>query len=88
MLTFYYGEECPHCHQMMPIVDKLIKEGTAIAKLETWHNPENAKQLEGVDKGRCGGVPFFHNDDNNQFICGSTSEERVRAWARGETLKD
>jgi len=84
MLYFYYGEECPHCHKMMPIVDKLIEEGIKIEKLETWHNEENANKFEGVDKGRCGGVPFFHNDENDQFICGATSEDRVRAWTEGK----
>jgi thiol-disulfide isomerase/thioredoxin len=84
MLYFFYGEECPHCHEMMPVVDKLIAEGTRITKLETWRIEENAKKLEGVDKGRCGGVPFFYNDENDQFICGSTSEENVRKWAKGE----
>lgn len=88
MLFFYYGEECPHCHDMMPLVDTLIQEGIEITKLETWHNEEHAKQLAGVDKGRCGGVPYFYNSENDQFICGSASEERVRAWAQGKELTE
>ncbi|NQV90230.1 hypothetical protein HQ487_02380 [Candidatus Uhrbacteria bacterium] len=88
MLNFYYGEECPHCHHMLPIVDKLISEGIEVAKLETWHNDANAKLLDGVDRGRCGGVPFFHNTETDQFICGSSTEERIRAWAAGEELKE
>lgn len=88
MRYFYYGEECPHCHNMMPIVDALISEGIEIEKRETWHNKENAKQLEAVDDGKCGGVPFFYNEESKQFICGSTSEDRVRAWAKGEDLND
>lgn len=88
MLNFYYGEECPHCHRIMPAVDKLISEGKEIHKFETWHNEENAAMLEKTDGGRCGGVPFFHNTATNQFICGVTDEERVRAWAEGKTLED
>ncbi|MFA4846078.1 MAG: hypothetical protein WC654_05975 [Patescibacteria group bacterium] len=84
MLYFYYGEECPHCHQMLPIVDKLIKKGIVIEKRETWHNEENAKQLEKVDGGKCGGVPFFWNDDSEQFICGAASEDRIEDWAAGK----
>lgn len=84
MLYFYYGEECPHCHNMMPIVDKLIAEGIEIQKLETWHNEENSKKHETVDGGRCGGVPFFHNDEKDQYICGATTEERIRLWAEGK----
>jgi hypothetical protein len=84
MLYFYYGEECPHCHDMLPIVDKLIADGTKIMKLETWHNTENAAKLTSADDGKCGGVPFFYNDENKQFICGSTTEERVKQWAEGK----
>ncbi|MBI4592166.1 hypothetical protein HY733_01845 [Candidatus Uhrbacteria bacterium] len=69
---------------MMPIVDKLIGEGKEIHKFETWHNEENAGKLEKADEGRCGGVPFFHNTDTNQFICGATDEARVRDWADGK----
>lgn len=72
---------------MIPFIDKLIAEGTEVTKLETWHNDENAKLLEGVDKGRCGGVPFFHNTETDGIICGATTEERIRAWAEGKELK-
>ena len=68
---------------MMPIVDKLIGEGKEIAKLETWHNEENSGKLEKADGGRCGGVPFFHNTDTDQFICGAANESRIRDWADG-----
>lgn len=88
MLYFFYGNECPHCHTMLPIVDKLIEEGTKITKLETWHNKENATKFDGMDKGKCGGVPFFFNEESGQSICGETSEEDVRAWAAGKEIKE
>jgi hypothetical protein len=69
---------------MMPVIDKLISEGVKIEKFETWHHEKNAQKLQEADKGRCGGVPFFHNTQTNQYICGATDEQRVRAWARGE----
>lgn len=81
MIIEYYGETCPHCVKMMPIVDKLIAEGVKIEKKETWNNEENAKEFEGHDKGRCGGVPFFINPKTDEFICGSTSEEELRKLA-------
>lgn len=84
MLYFYYGEECPHCHNMMPVVDKLIGEGIKIEKRETWHNQENAKHLEKIDGGKCGGVPYFYNDETKDSICGATSEDRIREWAQGK----
>ena len=87
MLYFFYGEECSHCHTMLPIVDKLIQEGIKITKLETWHNEKNAKLLEGKDKGTCGGVPFFLNEESGQSICGEASEEEVRKWAAGQEVK-
>ncbi len=81
MRYFFYGEECPHCHVMMPIVDKLIGEGIEITKLETWHNPENASLFEAKDKGVCGGVPLCIDDVTGKSICGEASEEEVRKWA-------
>lgn len=81
MRFYFYGEECPHCHVMMPFVDKLISEGVEIIKLETWHNQDNAKILQEKDNGKCGGVPFFYDDETAKFICGETSEEEVRKWA-------
>ncbi len=83
MLYFFYGTECPHCHTMMPLVDKLIAEGIEIQKRETWHNEENAKLHESFDTGLCGGVPFFYNEASKKFICGETSEEHVREWIKG-----
>ncbi len=87
MLYFFYGDGCPHCHTVMPTVDKLIGEGIKIEKLETWNNDENAKLAEKKDHGRCGGVPFFLNEESNQFICGSSDEETIRTWASGGEVK-
>ena len=87
MLHFFYGEECPHCHDVMPVVDKLIAEGIAIEKKETWHNDANAKEQEKFDTGLCGGVPFFYNDESKQFLCGARDEEVIRKWAAGEEVE-
>ncbi len=84
MLYFFYGEECPHCHDMLPIVDKLISQGIVIEKRETWHDQKNAKELEKMDGGKCGGVPFFWNDESKLWICGAATERRIRKWAAGE----
>lgn len=86
MLYFFYGEECPHCHAVMPVVDKLIEEGVAIEKRETWHNDENASLFNEKDNGICGGVPFFFNEESGVSICGATSEEDIRQWAKGEKV--
>lgn len=85
-LLEFYGAECPHCVTMMPMVDKLIEEGVAIEKFETWHNEANAEKMKEYDRGLCGGVPFFYNTDSKQFICGETDEETIRKWAKGEKV--
>lgn len=80
-LLEFFGKECPHCVEMAPLVDKLKEEGFEVEQFETWHNEENAKKLEEIDKGRCGGVPFFLNTDTDEFICGSTDYEGLKKWA-------
>ncbi len=42
---FFYGEECPHCHEVMPFIQNLsIKYPDVDFRiLETWHNETNAK---------------------------------------------
>jgi thiol-disulfide isomerase/thioredoxin len=40
---FFYGEECPHCHTVMPFVESLKQKypEVDIRILETWHNETN-----------------------------------------------
>lgn len=78
MLIEFYGAECSHCQDMAPIVKKLQEEGLEIVQKETWHDEANAEEFEAVDKGRCGGVPFFVNPKTDAFICGEASEEDLR----------
>lgn len=85
-LLEFYGKECPHCVDMMPLVDALIEEGMNIEKHEIWHDEKNQALFEKLAEGKCGGVPFFLNTDSDQFICGGTDEKTLRAWAEGETL--
>jgi len=85
-LLEFYGKECPHCQNMMPLIDKLIEEGIEIQKLEVWHDEENAEKQKEHDDGKCGGVPFFINTDSGEYICGEADEKTLRKWAKGETL--
>ncbi|PIR47971.1 hypothetical protein COV06_01050 [Candidatus Uhrbacteria bacterium CG10_big_fil_rev_8_21_14_0_10_50_16] len=87
-LLEFYGETCPHCVEMMPIIDKLIAEGVAIEKLEVWNNEENAKKMNEVNQNRCPGVPFFLNTKSDQWICGGTDEATLRLWAAGEKIQN
>jgi thiol-disulfide isomerase/thioredoxin len=80
----FYGTECPHCHDMDPLVERLEKEeNVTVKKVEIWHNAENAKFFEECDKGRCGGVPFFYNKKNDTYICGAATYDKLKAWALG-----
>jgi len=78
----FYGTECPHCHVMVPLVERLEKEtGVRVERLEVWHNEENAKLVETFDKGLCGGVPFFFNTKTRAFVCGEASYDELKKWA-------
>lgn len=84
-LIDYYGSECPHCHDMDPLVEKLEKElKVKVKKVEVWHSAANAAKLKKVDTIGCGGVPFFFNENSGKAICGSTSFEKLKEWAQGK----
>ena len=70
---------------MDPLVEKLEKElKIKVEKLEVWHNSKNAEILRKLDNGKCGGIPFFFNENTKKFICGATSYEKLKAWALGK----
>ncbi len=84
-LLEFYGVSCPHCITMQPIVAKLEKKlGVNFEKFEVWENEANAKKLSEIDKGLCGGVPFFYNTDSKYYICGSCDETALKALAEGK----
>jgi thiol-disulfide isomerase/thioredoxin len=60
---FFYGEECPYCHNVMPFMQGLVQKypNVDIQFLEVWHNQTNrelsTKML--TDLGRTSpGVPL------------------------------
>jgi thiol-disulfide isomerase/thioredoxin len=48
---FFYGEECPHCHEIMPFMDNLTAKYPDVnfRKLETWHNQTNQKLADSMN---------------------------------------
>ena len=83
-LLFFTGTECPHCHEMEPLVEKLEKElNIKVEKLEVWHNAKNAALLEKYDTQGCGGVPFFYNEKTKKSICGAVDYATLKKWAQG-----
>ncbi len=85
-LIFFYGLECPHCLRMEKLVNKLVKEGIIIKKLEIWHNEENNKLMEKLDceEEPCGGVPFFLNQITGKTVCGEVDYKELKNWAEGK----
>jgi thiol-disulfide isomerase/thioredoxin len=82
MLIDFYGEECPHCKNMEPLLERLEREhGLTVKRCEVWHNAANARKLQEHDKGRCGGVPFFVNTETGAMICGEDSYDKLKIWA-------
>jgi thiol-disulfide isomerase/thioredoxin len=47
---FFYGEECPHCHVVMPFIANLSKKypEANIQVLEIWHNQTNQQTYNSV----------------------------------------
>ena len=84
----FWAKECPHCRNMMPLVDRLIEEeGVKIEKLEIWHNEENAdlmRSYKDVILPKCGGqlrTPTFFDTETNDVICGEVEHEVLKEWA-------
>ena len=80
-LLEFYGQGCPHCVKMAPLVERLKAEGFEVEQLEVWASEENAKKFTEYDKGLCGGVPFFFNTDSKNFLCGGADYGELKAWA-------
>jgi len=47
-IYFFYGEECPHCHNIMPFIVNMTKKypEVSIQSLEIWHNETNHQIFE------------------------------------------
>ncbi len=82
-LINFYGTECPHCERMEPIITKFEQEtGVTVERKEVWHDEENYKLFQELDKdGGCGGVPFFMNKKTGKTICGEATFDELKAWA-------
>ena len=87
-IIMFWGKECPHCHAMMPLVERLEKEeGVKFEKLEVWHDEENAKKmrdLASLIRPACGGelgTPSFYNPKNGSVLCQEQTYEALKEWA-------
>ena len=83
-LIEFYGTECVHCKEIEPLIRKLaMEDDIEVERLEVWHDSKNAELFKKAERGRCGGVPFFWNEATDQFICGNTTYEKLKDWAKG-----
>lgn len=87
----FYGETCPHCMSMKPVVAEIEKDtGAKIEKLEVWNSEENARKMESYNdiiSEACGGfpgVPSFVNVETNQALCGAHDKEDILDLMKGE----
>ncbi len=90
----FYGENCPHCMSMKPIVAEIeSKTGTEIEKLEVWNNKENARKMESysdIISEACGGfpgVPSFVNVTTKQALCGAHDKKDIIELMQGADCK-
>jgi thiol-disulfide isomerase/thioredoxin len=72
---FFYGEECPHCHNVMPFIRNLSEKYPYVdfLILETWHNETNnalSQQLHKKLGIRNAGVPEVIVVGNNTPLVG------------------
>ncbi len=91
----FYGETCPHCLSMKPVIKQLETElGGEITKLEVWEHDDNkaimAKYADTISEA-CGGfaaVPSFINTKTNQALCGTHEPEDLKNLIEGGDCSD
>ena len=84
-LIQFKGKGDDYCAQMEPLKEQLKEElGVNIRCFEVWYDSKNLELMQRLDRGRCGGVPFFYNKRSRRYICGATTYNNLRAWALSE----
>ncbi len=84
--TEFYGEGCPHCEKMEPIVAEVeVETGVVFEKLEIYYNETNLQEMlthaNDIEQD-CGilGTPTFFSTKTNKSICGEVSKARLKAF--------
>lgn len=91
----FYGETCPHCIGMKPIVKKVEeKSKVSIDKLEVWNDEKNQAKMQEYNEiisAACGGfaaVPSFVNTKTKKALCGAHNEEELMGLISGADCSD
>lgn len=86
-IVMFHGKECPHCHRMLPMVDKIEQEeGIKIETFEVWHDETNAEKMRNYKEQiepACGGslgVPVFVKTKTKDALCGETDYKTFKKW--------
>ena len=84
-LIQFKGKGDDYCAQMEPLKEQLrVEYGVEIRTFEVWYDSKNLELMQRLDRGRCGGVPFFYNKRSRRYICGATTYDNLRRWALSE----
>jgi thiol-disulfide isomerase/thioredoxin len=90
-IIMFYGAECPHCHVMMPLVERLVKEEKIkVEKREVWHNEKNADEMRKYQKlimessDGVFGTPAFIDEKGTKALCGEVPYAELKKWAKGK----
>ena len=84
----YHGKFCPHCNNMMPILEQAEKEADVkFTKKEIYGNEENKeefKTLRELANKNCGGllIPSFYCKETNELICREHTLEELKEWIK------
>ena len=86
---FFYGEECPHCHNVMPFIQNLTKKYPDVdfRILETWHNATNQALSVSLNQKlgiQSPGVPEIIVVGNNTPLVG---DRDIPAYLEGVILE-
>lgn len=82
----FYGQECPHCQNMKPVVAAVETElGMEFQKLEVWHDGGNRNlfyQYELQVIRDCGGmgVPTYFAVKTEKAVCGEMPGETLKQF--------
>ncbi len=86
--VMFYGEGCPHCAKMEPIVEQVENEtGVRFQRIEVWYNETNKQTFlmhaESIERD-CGflGVPSFYAFKTDKAVCGEMSAEKLKQFIR------
>lgn len=88
-ITVFYGETCPYCRAIMPVLARLEGEGVAHFELvEVWNNTENNARMEALShlyEEECGGnmvVPSLYDARGGRLVCNPGSYENIKMWLK------